>query len=245
VKGEIRKRRYFKRRTWGRIRSKLRQRFSKGNYEVEPEYLRPEKSCYGSWDPSRMRWQFKHHHERYAKNIPFVSALLYGMKGNKELLREYGLGFLECIQCGENEVRHIDEKDQETFGLCHFCASPILERRRHEVEERRAARSRLLARSMLPREVIQTLDAVGYLEVRTELYTYLLSYRGTLYNATTGQHYCVHPNVPTPDWDRVILFWLLLKNNLKLIEERAHKRLEPIANWKKLYSTGRIKIQRR
>jgi len=245
MKGEIRKHRYYKRRSWGRIRSKLRQRFAKGNYEVEPEYLKPERTCWSHCDNARMRWKFEHHHDRYAKNIPMVSAYLYGMKGNKELLKQYGLGFIECFKCSEREVRYIDIHDKETFGLCLACASPIIQRRYHEAEEQRARRGRLLARSMLPREVITTLDTIGYLEVRTQLYTYLLSYRGTLFNATTSQHYCVHPSTTVSDWDRVIQFWLLLKSNLKLIEDRANKRLEPVENWKKLYGRGRIKLQRR
>jgi hypothetical protein len=244
MKGEVRKFRYYKRRSWGKIRSKLRQRFTKGNYEVEPEYLKPERTCWGHWDTSRLRWKLKHHHDKYAKNIPFVSAYIYNMKGNKELLKQYGLGFVECSHCREREVRYIDVNDQETFGLCLSCASPILERRRHEAEEKRTYRGRLLARSMLPPEVIKALDTIGYIEVRCQQIIYLLSYRGTLFNATTGQHYCIHPNTMVSDWDRVIQFWLLLKSNSKLIEERAHKRLEPIEKWKKLYFR-RMKTQRR
>lgn len=246
MKGELRKHRYYKRRSWGRTRSKLRQRFSKGNYEVEPEYLKPERTCWGSWDTSRMRWKLKHHHDRYAKNIPFLSGFLYNMKGSEELLKAYGLGFMPCVKCGTHEVRYIDRDDLYTYGLCHNCASPIISRRYKEAEENRAARGRELARSMLPREVIRALDTVGYLEVRCQLYTYLLSWRGTLYNETTGQHYCVHPRTQTSDWDRVIQFWLLLRSRPAVVETLANKRLQPVEEWKKAYSMGRgIKIQRR
>lgn len=226
------KNRFIKRRTWGSIRSALRSRFATGNYEIEPEFLKPEHTLWG-WDSSRMRWQFEHHHDKFAKNIPAVLAYLGGMKGTEKLERQYGLFFPRCAKCGDKCGRlRMDPYDKELYGLCGTCAQPVVNRRFKIEQDAREARSLTLARQILPPEVIKRINVCGYITITSNNITYLLSYTGKIYNTTTGNDYCVHPtDWFISNWDRVIQFYILLHQQPLVVEERAHKRPQELRKW--------------
>lgn len=233
MKGQRRKNKFIKRRTWGSIRSRLRSRFAVNNHELEPEFLKPERTLWG-WDSSRLRWQLEHHHDRFAKNLPTVLSYLSGMeKGTEKLERQYGVFFPRCIKCNSKcNYLKTDMNDKELYGLCNRCAQPILNRRYKLEQDAREARSLLLARRMLPAQAMEQINELGYTTIVFDDWTYLLGYTGKIYNFTTSMDYCVHPrDWQISNWDRVISLYLLLRQRPLMVEEISHKRPMPLGNW--------------
>jgi hypothetical protein len=99
MKGERLKRRFWKRASWGKIRSQVRSRFSKGNYEVEPQWLSPERDSWGIEDSSRIRWKLTHRKPKWGHDmLAWHIAVLQG--DTTDLEKKYGIFHHRCPGCG-------------------------------------------------------------------------------------------------------------------------------------------------
>lgn len=100
MRGQRRKNRFHKRCTWGSIRSRARQRFSRGDYEVEPDWLRPERTAWDTWDASRIRWKLKNRRPRKRWSYDDIRMWLRGMHGADGLEAKYGIDTYRTVCCG-------------------------------------------------------------------------------------------------------------------------------------------------
>jgi len=109
MKGQRTKNRFIYRRSWGAVRSRVRQRFAKENYDVEPGDLR----AHDSWelhhylsDQGRMRYLLREHKDRFRK-IPWLLDWVIGTAhgDTSDLERMYGMFYKRCSKCGEKLYR--------------------------------------------------------------------------------------------------------------------------------------------
>ncbi len=99
MKGERLKRRFWKRASWGKIRSQVRSRFSKGDYEVEPQWLSPERDSWGIEDSSRIRWKLKHRRPNWGYDT--LNWHIGALQGDTTALeKKYGIFHPRCSRCG-------------------------------------------------------------------------------------------------------------------------------------------------
>lgn len=100
MKGRRRTRRFIKRCSWGQIRSDVRAKFSKGDYDIRAEWLGP--SDYDTWvtiDKSRVRWLLKNRGRRMA--LWEIEWLLGWLRGDTTAIqRKYGVFIERCPVCG-------------------------------------------------------------------------------------------------------------------------------------------------
>jgi len=270
MKGESRKHRYWRRRSWGANRSKVRQRFAKGDFEIEADFLRPHDShgMWSHWDYSRMREKLERHPKRYRRTW-LVDAVLGNLKGGdtSELERRFGTFYPRCAGCGKraqnwNFFNRL--YDEDASGLCDTCARPIIEERERRLREVRNARAMVLAEKLLPRYVFEDMAQKGWtsLRVRTMLVNdnvyssprdveYRLLKDGRVYNATTRESYCIHPaergvvgwcTIGFEDWDKVLELWLLLRQQPGMVERTAHKTPVPEHKWFKIFPPAPKKV---
>jgi len=76
--------------TWGPIRSKVRGRFSKGDYEVRSEWLKPERDCYDTPDIGRMRWKLKNRNMKRSEYNMFWLYVFHFRWKDQKLQHKYG-----------------------------------------------------------------------------------------------------------------------------------------------------------
>lgn len=234
MSGERRKNKFIKRRSWGGIRCRLRQRFAKGQYEVGPEFLRPERTCYNfGGDPSRVRWQMKNHPERFKKNKDNIIYFIANMRGSEWFERRFGIHFLRCRTCGEKIWHRF--LDDLLDGLCNKCARPFINKRYEIQTEAQRRRAEQLAIAMLPAIVVAELKTIGWTRINApNSIVYYLTKEGTVYNATLRQYYCVHPAtgwLGACYWDRLVEMWILLRQVPAMVEAKAHKSLMSESSW--------------
>jgi len=119
----------LKRRTWGGVRSRIRQKFSNGDYEIGPEFLNTKDSFSYRYngDSSRARWKLKNRVGSMKKNLSFVYCLLSGMSDTVEIEKLYGVFVPRCSLCGKKMHYRFVLVDEEL--VCWDCA-PLEETRR-------------------------------------------------------------------------------------------------------------------
>jgi len=99
VKNERLKRKFWKRASWGKIRSQVRSRFSTGNYEVEPQWLSPERDSWGIEDSSRIWWKLTHRKPNWGHDM--LSWHIGALSGDTSSLeKKYGIFHQRCSKCG-------------------------------------------------------------------------------------------------------------------------------------------------
>jgi hypothetical protein len=145
MSGERRKHRFWKRRSWGKIRSKVRQRFSKSNFEVEPGFLRANDTwqMMSHWDSSRMREKMQLHPKRYRRVVWLIeTVIVYGKGDTSKLEKIFGLFAPRCLGC--RKKMHSYEwyfpimPDGIIGPYCRECGNEIIdekEREKHEGEK--------------------------------------------------------------------------------------------------------------
>jgi len=157
----------------------MRCRVAKGNYEVEPGFLRVGDSydLYSHWDSSRMREKLRLHPKRYRRVTWLVeSAIGWGRTRTDDLERRFGMFYRRCRQCSKKidayamlgrSPPNID--DMELYGLCYECAQPIiLERERLRLEAKNV-RALEVARKHMPAQVIEEMEKQGWVSVRVKV----------------------------------------------------------------------------
>jgi len=130
MKGQRTKNRFIYRRSWGSARSRVRQRFAKENYDVEPGDLRAGDSweLHHVTDNSRMRYLLKEHKDRFRK-IPWLLDWVIGtaVGDTSNLERMYGVFYERCSKCGEKLYRFpmtrgaLGTSSQVHQALCNRC----------------------------------------------------------------------------------------------------------------------------
>lgn len=245
MKGQRTKNRFIYRRSWGSVRSRVRQRFAKGNYEIEPDYLRAN----DSWElhhisDGRLRERLKLHKDRFRK-VPWILNMVigYGKGDTSGLERMFGMFYPRCTKCGE-KLWHLYLED-ELAGLCNQCAAPIIQRREEERTMPFRERAEALARRLLPDEVRMRFMTPGWVRIMGSNGTnYRLDKNGWVYNEDAHQSYCVHPKtgfLQSCFWDRVVEMYLLLRWRAHLVETKAVKSNYTDTRWNMVFGFPRPK----
>jgi len=101
MQGQRRKSRFWKRRKWGSVRAQLRSRFSKKNYEIEENHLKPyHEYSWDNFDLSRIRWKLKT--KKPKLGIQYLEWWIGCLQGDTtELEKKYGIFFQRCLICNK------------------------------------------------------------------------------------------------------------------------------------------------
>lgn len=237
MKGQRTKNRFIYRRSWGSVRSRVRQRFAKENYEIEADFLRSHDSWemhHHNMDQERARWNLKHHRDRFRKISWILESVIgYGKGDTSDLERMYGVFYPRCTKCGR-KMWHIF-LEEELAGLCNTCASPIIQKRYEEQARPFRERAEAMARKLLSAEVRLKFMTPGWVRIKGSNGTnYRIDKDGWVFNEDTHQRYCVHPKtgfLMSCFWDRVVEMYLLLRWKAHLVEAKAVKSNLTDTNW--------------
>jgi len=216
------------------VRSRVRQRFAKENYEIEADFLRSHDSweMHHHWDNGRMREKLKLHREKFRRLDWILSSVIGQGRGTEELERMFGFFFPRCTKCGER-IWHIYLDDQ-LAGMCNKCAQPIIERRYRVVSEERRIRAEKLASRMIPMVYLHFLKHDSIRIKGSNGMEYVMTKHGGIYNMTLKQSYCVHPMTGWLGecyWDRIIEMYILLTQKADMVEQKAHRHQLTQGNW--------------
>lgn len=234
MKNQCCKNRFIYRRSWGSVRSRIRQRFAKGNYELEPSDLRANDSweMHHHWDKGRMREKLKLHRKRFRRLDWILSSVIGSGRGTENLERMFGFFFPRCTKCGER-VWHL-YIDDEMAGLCNSCARPIIEKRYQLVDEQRKLRAEKLAARLIPGVYLHLLKFESVRVKGSNGMEYVMTRYGGIYNMTLKQSYCVHPRTGWGGncyWDRIIEMYILLTQKADFVEQKAVRHQLTQGNW--------------
>jgi len=214
------RRKTLRRKVWGSARTRARNRFAKGDYEIEPEWLDPKDSwnSYAQyWSKREWRWMLKNQHKRWARQPDVVASVLSWMPMSEKFEEQYGIFMERCSKCHEK----IGALGRSTFvnekWVCYRCERKV----ENEQKERR---SRELAYALLPQDFVEEIEEHGYSIKKACGRHFRVTKHGKVTDNEWGFEYNIDNTQPRLNgWDRIIQVWLTLKYRPQRIIEAGRK----------------------